>query len=267
MFVVKIPGINGVEKTNGCEKAGNFIIKSLRDIFSNESGAQINVDLLEIEEIHLDNKNLKLTNKLIYKNSFEIYETKPKVVFLGGDHSISYSTTRAFLDYCDNSGKKPCLIVFDVNPNCMKFTGEANNFGWLRNLIEEGFPPENVLLVGIRNFYESELAFVKEKKIKILSLNSILLDIEGSCDLIMEFSNGKELYVSIDIGVIDPVFAPAVSYENRIGGLTSREFIYLIQRINKIINLRAMDIVEINPDKDIRGRTVKLGAKILSEII
>ncbi|HPD81475.1 MAG TPA: arginase family protein [Candidatus Pacearchaeota archaeon] len=267
MFVVKIPGINGLGKTAGCEKAGNAIINSLREIYSSEVGNPINVDNLDFEEIHLDNKNLKLTNKLIYKNSFEIYETKPKVVFLGGDHSVSYSTTRAFLDYCDNFGKKPCLIVFDMHPNCMKSPEEPNNITWLRKLIEDGFPSENILLVGIRNSHESELEFLKVKKIKTISLNSILLDIEGNCDSIMEFSNGKELYVSIDMGVIDPVFAPAAGYESEVGGLTSREFIYLIQRINKIKNLRAVDIVEINPNKDKDSQTIKLGAKILGEIV
>lgn len=267
MFIVKIPGINGLGKTQGCEKAGNAILNSLREIYSSEFGNPINADNLDIEEIHLDNKNLEITNNLIYKNSFEIYETKPKTIFLGGDHSISYSTTRAFLDYCDNSGKKPCLIVFDAHPDCMEPMKEPTHEEWLRKLIEEGFPPENILLVGIRNSYESELAFLKEKKIKIMPLNSILLDIEESCDVLMEFSNGKELYVSIDIDVIDPAFAPATGYKNEVGGLTSREFIYLIQRINKIKNLRALDLVEINPDKDKDGRTVKLGAKILGELI
>jgi arginase family enzyme len=267
MFIVKIPGINGLGKTQGCEKAGNSILNSLREIYSSEFGNPINVDNLDIEEIHLDNKNLEITNKLIYKNCFEIYETKPKTIFLGGDHSISYSTARAFLDYCDNSGKKPCLIVFDAHPDCMEPMKEPTHEEWLRKLIEDGFPPENILLVGIRNSYENELAFLKEKKIKIMSLNSILLDIEESCDVIMEFSSGKELYVSIDIDVIDPVFAPATGYKNEVGGLTSREFIYLIQRISKIKNLRALDLVEINPDKDTDGRTVKLGAKILAELI
>lgn len=267
MFIVKVPGINGLGQTNGCEKAGNAILNALREIYSSEIGNTIDVDNLDIEEIHLNNKDLKLTNKLIYKNSFEIYEIKPKVIFLGGDHSISYSTTRAFFDHCDNSGKKPCLIVFDARPGCMQSMKEPTNEGWLRKLIEDGFPPENILLVGIRNSYEHELAFLKEKKIRILSLNSILLNIEESCDVIMEFSNGKELYVSIDIDVIDPAFAPATGYKNEVGGLTSREFIYLIQRINKIKNLRAIDLVGINPDKDIDGRTIKLGAKILSEII
>jgi arginase family enzyme len=267
MFIVKIPGINGLRKTEGCENAGNAILDSLREIYSNEIGNIINVDNLDLEEIHLDNRDLEITNKLIYKNSFEIYETKPRTVFLGGDHSISYSTTRAFLDYCDNSGKKPCLIVFDAHPDCMEAMKEPTHEEWLRKLIEEGFPPENILLVGIRNSYESELAFLREKKIKTISLNSILLNIEDSCDIIMEFSNGKELYVSIDIDVIDPAFAPATGYGNEVGGLTSREFIYLIQRINKIKNLRAVDIVEINPSKDKDGRTVRLGAKILGELL
>ena len=267
MFVVKIPGINGLEKTKGCEKAGNAILKSLQEIYSSEIGNPINADLLDVEEIHLDNSNLELTNKLIYKNSFKIYETKPKVVFLGGDHSISYSTVRAFLDYCENSGKKPCLIVFDAHPDCMEPLKEPTHEEWLRKVVEEGFPAENILLVGIRNSWESEIEFIKEKKIRTLSINSILLNIEDSCDAIMEFSNGKELYVSIDIDVIDPAFAPATGYSNEVGGLTSREFLYLISRINKIKNLRALDLVEINPEKDSDGKTVKLGAKILGELI
>lgn len=267
MFVVKIPGINGLEKTKGCEKAGNAILKSLQEIYSSEIGNPINADLLDVEEIHLDNSNLELTNNLIYKNSFKIYETKPKVVFLGGDHSISYSTVRAFLDYCENSGKKPCLIVFDAHPDCMEPLKEPTHEEWLRKVVEEGFPAENILLVGIRNSWESEIEFIKEKKIRTLSINSILLNIEDSCDAIMEFSNGKELYVSIDIDVIDPAFAPATGYSNEVGGLTSREFLYLISRINKIKNLRALDLVEINPEKDSDGKTVKLGAKILGELI
>jgi len=90
--------------------------------------------------------------------------------------------------------------------------------------------------------------------------------LQDTCDAVMEFSNNKDLYVSIDIDVIDPVFASATGYQES-GGLTSRQFIYLIQRINKIKNLRAVDIVEINPEKDKTGLTVKLGAKILGELL
>lgn len=268
IYVVKVPGINGLGKTKGCEKAGNAIIQNLKEIYSNEEGKPVDVKNLDLEEIHLDNKNLELSNKLIYENSFEAFETKPKTIFLGGDHSISYSTTRAFFDSCQDSGKEPCLIIFDAHADCMspvdrKFPTHEE---WLSALVLDGFPAKNILLVGARNIDIEETNFLNKHKIKMISMNQFVEDIHDTCDIIMEFSRNKELYVSIDIDVIDPAFAPATGYKEP-GGLTSREFIYLIQRINKIKNLRAIDIIEINPEKDADGVTVKFGAKILGELI
>jgi len=265
-MIVKVPGINGLGKTKGCEQAPNEILKALNEIYSNEQGKPIDVRLLDLEEIHLDNDNIEKSNELIYKNSLEIFEEKSKSIFLGGDHSISYSLGRAFLSSCRREGKEPCLIVFDAHADCMKPMKEPTHEEWLRALIEENFPAENILLVGVRNFWKDEMIFLKEKGIRIISMNQFVEDIQDTCDTIMEFSNGKELYVSIDIDVVDPVFAPATGYLEP-GGLSSRDFLYLIQRINKIKNLRAVDIVEINPDKDRNNLTVKLGAKILSELI
>ena len=266
VFIVKVPGINGLGKTHGCERAGNAILNCLREIHSNEQNIPINSDLLELEEIHLDNSNVETTNKLIYKNAFEIFEAKPKTIFLGGDHSVSYSLTRAFLDFCENSEKKPCLIVFDSHADCMTPMKEPTHEEWLRKLIEEGFPKEDVMIVGLRNCWKDEIQFLKEKRIKLISMNSLNENIEDICDTIMEFSNGKELYVSIDIDVIDPAFAPSTGYTEP-GGLTSRQFIYLIQRINKIKTLKAIDLVEINAEKDKDNTTIKLGAKIVAELL
>lgn len=282
MFVVKVPGINGLGKTKGCEKAPNEILSALKNIYANEQGKVVDFENLDLEEIHLDNSNLESSNELVYKNSFGCFQTKPKTIFLGGDHSVSYSLTRAFLDYCQNSGKSPCLIVFDAHADCMTPMKEPTHEEWLRKLIEGSeqssnlvrpgvaermdFPAENILLVGVRNYWKDELEFLKEKKIKIITMNQLEEDLQDTCDTIMEFSSGKELYVSIDIDVIDPGFAPATGYPEP-GGLTSRQFIYLIQRINKMKNLRAVDIVEINPEKEEDGLTVKLGAKILAELI
>ena len=268
VFIVKVPLINGLGRTKGCEKAGNAILESLKEIYYNEQGVPIDTRYLDLEEIHIDNHNLLLSNELIYKNSLEIFETKPKTIFLGGDHSVSFSISKAFYDFCKNSRKKPCLIVFDSHPDCMEPVDKdfPTHEEWLRALIEKGFPSENILLVGVRNSDPSELRFIKEKNIRTISMNQLLEDLYDSCDTIMEFSSGKELYVSIDIDVIDPAFASATGYKEP-GGLTSREFIYLIQRINKIKNLRALDLVEINPLIDKENLTVKLGAKIISELI
>ena len=200
----------------------------------------------------------------------EIFQSKPKTIFIGGDHSISYSLTKAFLDNCKTSKKEPCLIIFDAHPDCMEVTKGSekypNHEEWLRCLIEQGFPARNILLVGIRNSYKDEIEFLREKNIRIISMNALLENLEEMCEIIMEFSDKKELYLSLDIDVVDPVFAIGTGYKEP-GGLTSREFIYIIHRLNKIKNLKAIDLVEINPEKDRENMTVKLGAKILSELI
>ena len=158
-FIVKVPGINGLGKTHGCEGAGNAILESIKNIYTNEVGKEINLERLDLEEIHLDNSNLEITNKLIYENALEIFEENPKVIFLGGDHSVSFGLSRAFLDFCKNSNKEPCLIVFDAHPDCMEPVD--GNFPtheeWLRGLVEKGFPAKNILLIGVRNSEKFEL--------------------------------------------------------------------------------------------------------------
>lgn len=265
MQIIKVPSINGLGKTKGCEKAGNAVLDMLKEIYSGESGKPIDVQLLDLEEIHLNNDDLELSNKLIYKNSLQAFD-KSKVLFLGGDHSISFSIAKAFLEHCKIKEKSPCLIVFDAHPDCMPPIKEPTHEEWLRGLIEKGFPSENVMLVGVRNSYKDEIIFLAEKGIKVISMNQLLLSLEDTCDTIMEFALGKQLYVSIDIDVVDPVFAPGTGYKES-GGLTSRQLLYLVQRINKMKNLKAIDLVEINPEKDVDGATVKLGAKILGEFL
>jgi arginase family enzyme len=261
MFIVKIPLVNGLGKTKGCEKAGNAILKTLKEIYSNELGNSIDIKLLDLEEIHVDNSNLELSNQLIYKNSLECFEEKPKTIFLGGDHSISFSTGKAFLDYCKKSGKEPCLIIFDAHPDCMPVTKGSEDYPnheeWLRDLIEYGFPAKNILLVGVRNSDKQEIEFMKKNNIKTVSMNQLTEDLDDTCEIIMEFSNKKELYLSLDIDVVDP----------EPGGLSAREFLYILNRMNKIKNLKTIDLVEINPDKDKTGITIKLGAKILGEFL
>lgn len=272
MFVVKVPGINGLGKTKGCERAGNAILELLQDIHSNESGKDIDVKNLDLEEIHVDNSDIEKSNDLIYKNAFEIFEEHPKVVFLGGDHSISYSLTKAFLDYINEEKtgkeKEPCLVIFDAHADCMPAMKEPTHEEWLRKLIENGFPVENILLVGARNIWKSEREFLNKNNIRVVPVNAIRNNLQEMTDIITEFANGKQLYVSLDIDVADPAFAPATGYAEP-GGLSSRDLVYIFQRINKIKSLKAVDIVEINSEKDKKFdmRTVKLGSKLLSELI
>jgi arginase family enzyme len=99
-------------------------------------------------------------------------------------------------------------------------------------------------------------------------MDNFLENFDDACHTIMEFVDGRELYVSLDIDIVDPVFAPSTGHTEA-GGLSGRQILYLIKKINKIKSLRAVDLVEINSKKDEEkdNVTVKLGAKIVGELI
>lgn len=88
---------------------------------------------------------------------------------------------------------------------------------------------------------------------------------EISESLMSVAKNFRDLYVSIDIDVLDPAFAPGTGYIEP-GGLTTRELLFFLHRLKKLYNLRAFDLVEINPSKDTNDITSKVAAKILVEL-
>jgi len=274
MKLAKVPLINGLGKTIGCEKTPDLIIENLKEIYSNEQEKFIDVNLMDIESFKVNNEDIEDSLNDLYDFAFKIFKSSHKSFFIGGDHSISYPLVRAFFDYCqsmeDGKIKEPCLIVFDAHPDLMPvaFDKAPSHEEWLRKLIEDGFPVENIILVGLRNSDKEELSFISKSKLKKISINSFLEDINEVCDSLMEFASKKELYVSIDIDVVDPGFAPGTGYLEP-GGFSSRELIYLLQRINKMKSLRAIDLVEINAEKDKKYdfRTIKLGSKILGEFL
>lgn len=270
---MKLPLINGLNHTNGCEKAPDKILDVLnKEIWANEQSVEISDKKLEVKGLSLDNFNLEESNSKIHKSVFECFRNSgnERVFLMGGDHAVSYASCKAFMDFNNSLGKNSCLIVLDAHPDLMEPVDLTipTHEEWLRALIESGFPAENVLLVGLRNSDISELDFIKQNRIKTISINQFVEDIEGTCEIIMEFASRKELYLSVDIDIVDPAFAPATGYCEP-GGLSSRQLIYLIQRMNKMKNLKAIDLIEINPEKDKNhnNMTVKLGAKILSELM
>lgn len=248
------------KKTKGCEKAPVEILKSLKEIETNEKGKLIEFDKLNLEEIHVDLNNLEEANHLIFENSKETFEKNFKSLFIGGDHSISYSIARAF----KKIELDPLLIVFDAHADCKS---EDNNQGWLRKLIKSGYNPEQIILIGVRNLKEEEIRFLKENKITLIKMDVLQEDLEETCNIVMERARKSTgFYISIDIDSLDPGFAPGTSCPEP-GGMSSRDLIYFIKRLVLLNNFRGADIVEINPEKDVNNITIKLGAKLLSEMI
>jgi arginase len=263
MQIIRVKGINGLGKTDGCEDAPVEVVRAIGEIGSNEYGRIIDSQKLYFEEIHLNNSNIEEAGKLIYENSKEIFSEQDRAIFIGGDHSISYGLVKGFSE----NFKNPFLIVFDAHADCMPAIKEPNHEEWLRKLVEEGFPTENIVLIGVRNIWEEEMRFLEGKGIQKIDASKIGENKELICDGIMEKARGCDgIYVSIDIDVLDPAFAPGAGYMEP-GGMSSRDLIYFLHRLNFLKNLVGIDIVEINPQKDINKMTVKMGAKIVGEML
>ena len=79
----------------------------------------------------------------------------------------------------------------------------------------------------------------------------------------LDLKLGGSVFLSFDIDVLDPAYAPGISHHEP-GGISTREAIEFINR--QKMNLVGADIMEYNPDRDLNGVTAMVCAKLLKEI-
>jgi arginase family enzyme len=250
MKIVKVPGVNALGH-KGPAGAPDLILGELER-------AKLKLDVTSVE---VESNDVEASEKEIYSRAGEIFESEGKCVFVGGDHSISSPIVRAFNEKFSDA----FLIVFDAHADCDYCAKEATHEEWLRAIVESGFNPENIVLIGARKMWGVERKFLAEKGIKVFSE---VYDLEAIGDYVTEKANGKDVYVSVDIDVLEPSVAPGVTYAEP-NGLSARELFYLLRRIFCIKSLRALDVVEVDVEKD-KGfdyRTVKVAAKIVEEFL
>jgi arginase family enzyme len=222
------------------------IIEMLKHIPANESGRKINFVSEKVEDV------------------YEKVKKEQSCIIIGAEHSASFWPIKAFAE----KHKNPGLLLFDAHPDCYEYNTNPPKADYVKKLIDQGIlKSKNVVMAGIRNSTTEESAYLKDANIKVFDMKSIFNNIENSCDAIMESVRDFDaLYISIDIDVLDPAFAPGTDVIEP-GGLSARELIYFIQRLKNLKNLRIVDICEINSNKDVNNMTSKLAAKIISELL
>lgn len=259
MKLIKIPlNAGALSKKKGIEKAPDAIIKKLSNFYLKESGI---LPFFSHDEIIIDNSNIEDANKLILK---KIKDLDVPAILIGGDHSLTYSAYKGFSKNHENPG----ILIFDAHLDCENNFSPPTHEDYLRVLIEEKhLKSQNIIVVGVRNMHTNELEFYKKHKIKVYNMKELSFENKREvADAIMSVSRCfSSLYISIDIDVLDPAFAPGTGYIEP-GGLTSRELIYFIQRLKNLKNIGMWDLVEVNPDKDINEMTVILAAKLIVEM-
>jgi len=249
MIIVKVPGINGLGKTSGARDAGREILKEVKGEYRNE-------------EIHVDNSNLEEQEQLIRKNAVKLFNEEDRIVFLGGDHSISFPLVDSFREV---KGDDVRLVIFDAHADCMPSMKEPTHEEWLRALIEKGFKGSNVMLIGARKIEKVENEFLNLNGVRRIGVDDIRYDSAKVLRRIREFINDKEIYVSFDVDVFDPSIVKATGYLEE-NGLKEDEVLRLIDVINEG-NVSAMDLVEVHLKKKGIDDTLRLAGEVLEKFI
>jgi agmatinase len=189
----------------------------------------------------------------IEKRVREILEKGAVPIILGGDHSISYPSVKAFSRKYVNLD----ILHFDAHPDLYEelYGDRYSHACPFARIMEKGFAA-NVVQVGIRAATGEHRKLAKKHKVRMIEMKDIKEDIA------LNFSN--PLYISVDIDALDPAFAPGVSHHEP-GGLSTRQVINMIHSLSA--QVVGLDVVEVNPDRDSSGITASAAVKIIMEIL
>lgn len=187
----------------------------------------------------------------------EIAPSRRQLVLLGGEHSITYPAYTAF-------PRGTGYVVFDAHYDLRDGFADSrlSHASYLRRIVEER-GADGVLHVGARAFAAEELAFLKEHRIMTVSDAQVRAG-EGP-GLVSGFASSFDsVYVSLDLDVLDPAFAPGVGNPEA-AGITSRELLGMVGALGGT-RVPGADIVELNPYHD-NGATAALAARVLSTLV
>ena len=187
---------------------------------------------------------------------------KRKIIVLGGEHTILYGTKRLLDD-------KTLLVVFDAHADLRDeyLNSKLNHATVLRRVLEE-FPSENVVLVGTRALSSEEEAFVRENQIRVFTSRRLWSygTHEVSQKLKAVSRDFSKVYISLDMDVLDPSYAPGVGTPEPLG-LDPHSLMALLGSLLSTGKVVGLDVVETNPLTDSSNITSFLAAKIVIEAL
>jgi arginase len=174
-------------------------------------------------------------------------------VCLGGDHSITYPILRAF-------GKRfsdLTLVHFDAHPDLYEeFQGNRDSHACpFARVMEEGLA-KRLIQIGIRTMNAHQRKQATRFGVEVVEMREL--------PALRKLNVSEPVYVSFDIDVLDPAFAPGVSHREP-GGMSVREAITHLHAITGYVV--GADVVEYNPKQDVSQLTAMVCAKILKEIL
>ena len=203
-------------------------------------------------------ENLEATLDRVKAVVAEIIEEKKIPLMAGGEHSITKPAV-------ESVPKNVGVVNFDAHMDLRdEFLGEKLSHATFMRRVSENIGPDHIMEVGTRAFSKPELDFAEKSKLEIVTPQDLRKDgLMRTCKKISNFlSKFSHAYVTVDIDVLDPAFAPGVGNPEP-DGLSTDELLTLVQT-SMAGNIRGLDLVEVSPALD-SGQTAAVGAKVIFE--
>jgi agmatinase len=192
-------------------------------------------------------------------------------IVLGGDHSIAHPDVGGLADTLLPAAVG--LVHFDAHAdNADTVYGVKLSHGTpLRRLVEEGsLRGSNIVQVGLRGYWPDppDFEWARGQGFRWFLMEEIS---ERGMDAVMEdvvaAARGFDhLFLSFDIDVCDPAFAPGTGTPEP-GGITAREALRAVRRLAAEVGLAGMEVVEVSPPYDHSEITALLANRLVLEAL
>lgn len=187
--------------------------------------------------------------------------------YVGGDQTVTLGVLRGIHRA---KLKSIGLLHIDSSTDTSGPIGarDLHQFSVVRRAADEGLlRPEWVLQVGIRgpHLSDQDLEFSHGKGFEIVKADDAKWDIHSAVSQIRRIVRKGSIYVSVDVSVLDPAFAPGAG-ASRPGGLSSWQLQQLIRALVGA-QIIAFDVVEVSPPYDPSGVAALAGASVLHELL
>jgi agmatinase len=191
--------------------------------------------------------------EVIEKSVGALLDKRQRPVCLGGDHSITYPIVRAFARTFNDL----TIIHFDAHPDLYdELQGNRYSHACPFARIMEEKLAKRLIQIGIRTMNGHQREQAQRLGVEVFELSQL--------PAFEKLKTWCPVYLSFDMDVLDPAFAPGVSHREP-GGLSVRDVIRHLHSITGMIV--GADMVEYNPSCDVSELTATVAAKILKEIL
>lgn len=207
--------------------------------------------------------NCKETIKILEDTISDLVEHNIKPITIGGEHSVSLAPIKALSKKYDIEDMT--IIHLDAHMDIIdEYQGEKCSHATIMKRVYD-LKPKEIIEIGIRSASLEEKEFVdRTENVTIFTANDTKEKFGNIEDKINKINEDEPIYLSIDMDVLDPLYAPEVG--NPIPNGISPEIIENILKILANKNVIGFDLVEVATSK-LGDPTAVTGSKIIYDFL